>query len=81
MESIRDKVNNFKTTYKEGFIKSEVDSLLKDYPDINMDKFYNALRGNTCMIRDGKVIMYHCDIENALKCGIENRDLYYWEWD
>jgi hypothetical protein len=39
MENIRKKVYNFKTKNKEGFIKSEIDSLLKDYPDINMDKY------------------------------------------
>ena len=32
MENIREKVYNFKTKNKEGFVQSEIDTLLKDYP-------------------------------------------------
>jgi len=81
MATIRDKIYNFKTKHEEGFIQSEIDVLLKGYPDIDMDKFHNALMGITCMIRDEETIIYHCDIEKALYCGIEGRDLYSWEWD
>ena len=36
---IKDKVYNFKTKNKEGFVSSEIETLLKDYPDINRNKF------------------------------------------
>ena len=81
MENIREKVYKFKTKNKEGFIKSEIDTLLKDYPDVNMDKFNSALMCITCMTIDNEIVIYHCDIEKALRCGIENRDLYDSEWD
>ena len=81
MENIREKVYNFKTKNKEGFVQSEIDMLLKDYPDINLDKFNSALRGITCMMVDNETVIYHCDIEKALCCGIENRNLRTWEWD
>ena len=81
MENIREKVYNFKTKNKEGFVQSEIDMLLKDYPDINMNKFNSALRGITCMMVDNETVIYHCDIEKALCCGIENRNLRTWEWD
>lgn len=81
MENIREKVYNFKTKNKEGFIQSEIDTLLKDYPKINLDKFNNALMGNTCMMIDDEIVMYHCDIEKALRCGVENRNLRNWELD
>ena len=81
MENIREKVYNFKTKNKEGFVQSEIDMLLKDYPDINMNKFNSALRGITCMMVDNETVIYHSDIENALRCGIENRNLRTWEWD
>jgi len=55
--------------------------LLKDYPNINMDKFYDALMGIICMVKNNEIITYHCDIEKALRCGIENRNLNIWEWD
>ena len=52
MENIEKKVYDFKTKNKEGFVQSEIDTLLKDYPNINMDKFNSALMGNTCMMID-----------------------------
>ena len=81
MENIREKIYNFKTKNKEGFVQSEIDMLLKDYPDINLDKFNSALRGITCMMVDNETVIYHSDIEKALRCGIENRNLRSWEWD
>jgi hypothetical protein len=81
MENIREKVYNFKTKNKEGFVQSEIDALLKDYPNINMDKFNSALTGNTCIRVDNEIVIYHCDIEKALRCGIENRNLNSLEFD
>lgn len=81
MENIRKKIYNFKTKNEEGFVQSEIDTLLKDYPDINMDKFNSALMGNTRVTVDNEIVMYHCDIEKALRCGVENRNLRSWEWD
>lgn len=81
MGNIREKVYNFKTKNKEGFVQSEIDTLLKEYPNINMDKFNSALMGNTCMMVDNEIVMYHSDIEKALRCGIENRNLRSYEWD
>lgn len=81
MKTIREKIHNYKTKYKEGFTQTEIKELLKDYPDINMDKFNSALFGDTCMLKGKEIIRYHCDIEKALLCGIENRDPYSWEWD
>lgn len=80
--NIREKIYNFKTKHKQGFIQSEVEALLKDYPEVDMKKFNNALMGNTCMMSDeNEFIMYHCDIYKALICGIEKRDLKSHEWD
>ena len=81
MENIREKVYNFKTKNKEGFVQSEIDTLLKGYPSINIDKFNSALRGVTCEIINDETVIYHCDIYKALCCGIENRNLRSWEWD
>jgi hypothetical protein len=81
MKNIREKVYGFKTKHKEGFVRSEIDTLLKDYPNINMDKFNEALFGITCMMKDNEMVIYHCDVEKALHCGIENRGLRVCEWD
>lgn len=75
-------VYNYPTKHKEGFIATEEKDLLSKFPNINMEKYNNAMTGNTCMLNeeDG-IIMYHCDILKALNCGIENRDLTIYEWD
>ena len=41
---MKDKVYNFKTKHKQGFTNNEMKTLLQDYPDINMDKFNDAMR-------------------------------------
>ena len=79
--NIREKVYNYPTKHKEGFVKSKVDALLKKFPNIDMEKFNYALMGNTCMVKEGEIIQYHCDIEKALMCGIEKRKLRISEWD
>ena len=81
-KELKDKVYNYPTKYPQGFIQSELDELLKEYPNINMGKFNNATIGNTCMFNeeDG-LIQYHCDIYKAIVCGIEGRELYPHEVD
>lgn len=80
-KEIGEKVNNFKTKYKEGFLESEIKELLKDYPNISMDKFNDALRGVTCHLTEEGIAIYPCDIEVALRCGLENRGLRQSEFD
>lgn len=79
--NIKKVVNSFKTKNKEGFTESELKEFLKSYPEVNMDKFNNAMMGNTCMVIDNEIINYHCDVELALRCGLENRDPRPLEWD
>lgn len=80
-KELEEKIYNYPTKYKEGFIKEEIEEIVKEYPSMNMDKFYEALRGNTCTVREGKMITYHCDILKAVTCGLENRNLTVAEWD
>lgn len=78
---IREHVKSYKTKYEEGLISSEIEDILSHYPTINKDKFNNALRGITCMMRDNEMIIYKCDVELALHCGLENRGLRGYEFD
>lgn len=82
-QKIHNLVYNYKTKNKEGFISSEQKELLKLFPSINIDKYNKALNHVTCMMDNetNEFIIYHCDIENALICGIEDRDLNIAEWD
>jgi len=78
---IHSKVYGYKTKHKEGFIQSEIDELLKEYPGIDKEKFNDALNGITCMMKDDEIIVYHCDIETALRCGVERRSISNEEFD
>lgn len=84
-KKIEDSVYNYKTKYKEGFTNVEIEEFLKKkYSkfNINMDKFSDAMMGNTCMLSQEKeVINHHCDVYKALLCGLENRGLRNYEWD
>jgi len=80
---IRDHVYNYPTKNKEGFLPVEEEEVLKSYPEINIEKYDSAMHGNTCMIESesGQIIMYHCDVLQAIICGLENRELRVEEWD
>lgn len=81
-KEVKDLVHNYKTNSKYGFIQSEIDDVLKSFPQIKMEKFNNALYGITCMSdEDGNTIIYHCDIYHAILCGIEDRNLNFNEFD
>lgn len=73
-------VYKYKTKYENGFIKSEIDTLLEEL-NINENRFNKALGVNTCMVIDGEVITYHTDILKGLVCAIENREQNNLEWD
>ena len=82
-KKLYDLVYNYPTKNKSGFVSSEQEELLKQFPNINKEKYYNALCGITCMMdkETNGFIIYHCDILTALHCGLENRKMYTYEWD
>jgi hypothetical protein len=73
-------IEEYPTKHKEGFIGSEIITIINKY-GISSDAFFDALGVNTCMIIDGDMITYHCDIITALYCVLEDRDKHLWEWD
>jgi len=74
-------IYEYPTKYKEGFTGAELKELIDKFPDMNMDKYNDAMMGNTCMVIDGQTIIYHCDVLTGLRCGIEDRDIRLSEWD
>ena len=77
-----ERVYNYKSKSEHGLIEAEIQDVLKDYPDCNMEKYNDAMMGNTCMVNDDKeVINYPCDVYSAILCGVENRDQMVQEWD
>jgi len=73
-EQVREEVNSYKTKHKQGFIREEYMKLLENYPGINMDRFWDALNGITAMRIDGQTVVFHHDIELAIRCGLEDRE-------
>jgi hypothetical protein len=72
-KTITERVNTYPTKYKEGFTPSEIDELLKEYPNINMKKFNDSMMCHTGSIIDGEFVVYHCDVELALKCSVKKK--------
>ena len=79
-EKLQKKIFNYKTKYVEGFIQSEIEHLLEEL-NINERRFKKALGVNTCMMRDGDIIVYHTDILKGVVCALENREQNSLEWD
>lgn len=78
---IQNLVYNYKTKHEHGFIWSEQQEILKQFPGINMDKYFEVQKGITCQMSTDGIIIYHCDVLQSLVCGLENRNLYAHEWD
>jgi hypothetical protein len=63
-----------------GFTAVEIRLMLLEN-NIDMDKFYEALGVNTCMVIDGQTITYIWDVESALDRTLNDRDMNLDEWD
>lgn len=79
-ENLTEFIDTYPTKHKHGFLGSETNEILEKF-EIDKEKFYTAMGVNTCMIIEGQILNYHCDIELALRCVIENRDKTLDEWD
>jgi len=77
-----DLVYKYPSKHKKGLIANEIGDLKSKFPNLNEDKFNNALMGVTCLFseEDG-LIIYHIDVYHALLAAIENRELNIYEID
>jgi hypothetical protein len=80
-KSVFDIVYNYPTKYREGFTNSEIEEVLKNFPNLNSDFYNKALLGTTYIMIDDEAITYHCDIENAICCGLKGTDVSGIKWD
>lgn len=77
-------VNSYKTKNKEGFTASEISKMLKDeFPQISYKTFDEKMGVVTAMLdeKTKETIYYHCDVDVALRCSIEDREMTVGEWD
>lgn len=69
------------TKNKEGYTPAEIEELLGKNPEADRNIFYDNLNGVTGMFKNGEMIIYHCDVETALKCAIDKRRMRGYEFD
>ena len=70
-----------KKKFDDGMTGEEILAVLRELK-IEHGKFWEKLGVNTCIVdkETQKVLHYHCDIETALKCCLENREKSLEEW-
>ena len=74
-------VKTYKTSYEEGFSNVEIHIILNTFKNIDRTRFFDALTGITCTSKNEQILYYKHDIEKALLCGIEDRNLTEEEFD
>lgn len=72
-------VDKFKTKHKEGFVASEIESLLKEH-GINKAKFDEAMGCVTCIVVKKEIIYYRHDVASALRAVISGKENAF-DWD
>lgn len=81
-QQIYDVIYSYPTKNVHGFVSSEINNVKSKFQNLNEEKFNEALMGITCMSSStGEAIIYHCDVEHALRCAIEGRSLNVIEFD
>lgn len=70
-----------KTRFKKGLTGDEIRSLLKKFSSVTERDFNKAMGVTTVQVIKGEVVYFHCDVETALLCCIEKRELKPVEWD
>tara|TARA_R100000951_G_scaffold112536_1_gene113031 strand:+ start:856 stop:1113 length:258 start_codon:yes stop_codon:yes gene_type:complete len=83
-EEIIKYIEEFDTEHEYGFNPKEKAMVFEHFKDcdFNVDKYNDAMMGNTCMINSRKeIITYPIDLIHGMVCALENRDLYSHEFD
>lgn len=75
------KLSYYKQTSEFGFTRAEIRSIIDDHDEIDEDAFMDALTGCTGIVDEEHFITFDCDVEKAIQCGLEGRELHSWEWD
>ena len=80
-QEVHERVYNYPTRHEMGFIREEYMKLLEEYPNINMERFWDLLNGITSMNVNGETVIFHRDIFIAIVYGVEDRLPNSWDWD
>ncbi len=78
---IKQKINNYPTKYKEGYILYEIEKIIGEFPTLNLTKFKATLNGSTCMEINSELIIYKNDVLKALQLGLNIISDNWINWD
>lgn len=81
IENLTNYVYDYPTKYPMGFTDKEVKEIASKFPRMNKEKFDDALMCITCTSVDNETVIFHCDIETALRCGLQDRGMTQTEFD
>ncbi len=80
--TIQEIVDAYERENEIGLLEEEIIDIIEyHFDDFSIEKYNNAMMGNTCGSKDGKLLNYPWDVVVALKCGVEKRELTAAEWD
>lgn len=74
------KTLNYPTQYERGFTDEEISKVCEMY-GVDRNEFSEKLGCVTCAMEDMKILIYHCDVELAIRCCLEKRNQTAEEWD
>ena len=74
-------LDDFKRKHKQGYASDEVMQIFKSLNNADKKIFFDCLNGVTTIEVDGQIFFYEIDIERAIRCSLEKRNLENLEWD
>lgn len=80
-DHIAEVVHGFPTKHPQGFLPDEIEAVFAQFKGLDRDKAEDALMGCTCLKIGGQLVIYHCDVELAVRCGVERRNPRPYEID
>ena len=66
--------------HKHGYYGETVEKWIKMF-GINKKKFWHVMGINTCLMHEGHVVYYPCDIERTIRECINRKWVSHEEWD
>ena len=70
MNKIENIIKNYQTEHPHGFDHEEIEEILNNFETIDIDRFNESLFESTCLMVEGKILTYGCDIIEAIKESI-----------
>ena len=73
-------IEEYPTLHVEGFTGKDIMSLAETW-GMDLKKLNEAIGVNTCIMIEGSIITFHCDVETGFSMVAQDRDMYPWEFD